>query len=139
MPNAYFTVFFLLLEGAIVYGADHFGYVRGSNAAKIECGAVRDASLKAFSEQLKIASGHTADLERIGRDQAQRGSDLAKTLNSSIEGLRNAKLIPADCIDPVGRLRIIEAVRSINGYGHPATDSALKLPGKLPAATGASQ
>lgn len=136
MPNPYTAVLLLCAFLGALWGAERFGYDRGFNVAEVECGKARKDALQALSQRLADESARAADAERRGVDAARRGAALSTSLAASLEGLRNAKLIPADCIDAAGRLHIKSSITAINGYS--SASVAVKLSGKLPnaAATG---
>jgi hypothetical protein len=119
-----------------MWGSEHYGYKRGSNAVEAKYSAVKDANVAAVSEQLIFATSEVAAAESRARDAAKRGSTYAQSLALSLEGFRNEKLIPADCIGTAGRLRLSESVRIINAYADPQATVAVSLSGKLPTVAG---
>jgi transcription elongation GreA/GreB family factor len=135
MLNPYVTLLVLCAFLGCMWWAQDYGYQRGNDAAELKYSRIKDAAHEALSKQLDVATKRADTAERNARVAAARRSAIEATLAPSLEGIRNAKAIPANCIDNDMRMRINSAIKTINATANPKIDYTLRMPAKLPSAT----
>lgn len=103
----------LALVGSFIAG-DSFGYTRGADATEAAYSAKKDVVNAALAASLDEARSNAAKDREAAKQSAAREAAAKRTLESTLKGLRDAPLVPADCVPDGVRLRLNAVVDTIN-------------------------
>lgn len=139
IPNPWILLGLLVAWVISLCGAGYVGFDYGSSKAERQCSELKDIAYADLAEQLVQASGRAALAEAAARDAATRRRNAQTSLAPRFEGLRNGTPIPGSCLADDVRLQLSAVIATSNAYpANTKADYTLKLPGKLPAASGTS-